>query len=684
MLQSGVLGVSIKRVVGEIMQNAFARFLALRSWSLRSKVNLTVGLSFLLVMTLVTIYNARRENARLTEFAEEQTKDLTTFYFDSLNTMMLTGTMDQRTILRKKVLARPEVVDARVVRGEPVKQQFGPGYPEEQPLDDLDRRALAGEDISIIEDRGGKRVWTVLTPFHATENTRNVNCLQCHHVNSGAINGAVRISFSLARIDASVQQEMWVSILANFALLVTGLLLVNVVMRTWVTNPLSKLMTVVNRRAAGEENVRAEVVTEDEVGKLAAAFNILAENIMIGAKREHDSAEELRSKVARLLDVIHKVTEGNYDVDVGFNGKDAIGELAGNLQIMITYIRNSIEEKRVAVEILRRQVDEILGVVTKAAEGNLTGRITIASSDAISQLASGVQRMIDSLNSLVAQVQRSGIQVASSTTEIAATSKQQDATAAEQAATTNEIVATATQISATSKELENTMNEVAGIAEVAARSATLGQAGLTRMQATMGQIVDASGSIGAKLEILNEKAGNIGMVVTTINKVADQTNLLSLNAAIEAEKAGEYGFGFAVVAREIRRLADQTAVATLDIEQSVKEMQSAVSAGVMSMEKFSDQVRRSVEDVTQVSQQLAQVIDQVQELRPRFESVHQSMHLQAQGAQHIHQSMTVLNESAQHTADSIRQSNAAIERLNDAAHNLQNGVTKFKVRKDVE
>ena len=666
------------------MQKDFARILALRSWSLRSKVNLTVGLSFLLVMTLVTTYNARRENARLTEFAEEQTKDLTTFYFDSLNTMMLTGTMDQRTILRKKVLARSEVVDARVLRGEPVKQQFGPGYPEEQPLDDLDRRALAGEEISIIEERSGNRVMTVLTPFRATENTRNVNCLQCHHVPAGSINGAVRISFSLAKIDAAVLKEMWVSIFANFALLVTGLLLVNVVMRAWVTNPLAELMRVVNRRAAGEENVRAEVESDDEVGRLAAAFNTLAENIKVGAQREYDAAEELRSKVARLLDVIHKVTGGNYDVDVGFNGPDAIGELASKLQIMITYIRDSIEEKRLAVETLRRQLDEILGVVTKAAEGNLTGRINIASNDAIGQLASSVQRMIDSLNSLVSQVQRSGIQVASSTTEIAATSKQQDATAAEQAATTNEIVATATQISATSKELENTMQEVAGIAEVAARSATHGQTSLKRMQATMGQIVEASGSIGAKLEILNEKAGNIGMVVTTINKVADQTNLLSLNAAIEAEKAGEYGFGFAVVAREIRRLADQTAVATLDIEQSVKEMQSAVSAGVMSMEKFSDQVRRSVEDVTQVSQQLAQVIDQVQELRPRFESVHQSMHLQAQGAQHIHQSMTVLNESAQHTADSIRQSNAAIERLNDAAHNLQNGVTKFKVRKDVE
>ena len=92
----------------------------------------------------------------------------------------------------------------------------------------------------------------------------------------------------------------------------------------------------------------------------------------------------------------------------------------------------------------------------------------------------------------------------------------------------------------------------------------------------MRQVMDAAGSINAKLAVLNEKAGNINQVVTTITKVADQTNLLSLNAAIEAEKAGEYGRGFAVVATEIRRLADQTAVATYDIEQMVKEIQSAV------------------------------------------------------------------------------------------------------------
>ena len=104
-------------------------------------------------------------------------------------------------------------------------------------------------------------------------------------------------------------------------------------------------------------------------------------------------------------------------------------------------------------------------------------------------------------------------------------------------------------------------------------------------------------TINSRLAVLSDKAGNINTVVTTITKVADQTNLLSLNAAIEAEKAGEYGRGFAVVATEIRRLADQTAGATYEVAQIVKEMQTAVSASVMGMDKFSEEVRRGMLDV---------------------------------------------------------------------------------------
>lgn len=167
--------------------------------------------------------------------------------------------------------------------------------------------------------------------------------------------------------------------------------------------------------------------------------------------------------------------------------------------------------------------------------------------------------------------------------------------------------------------------------------------------------------------------------MATITKVADQTNLLSLNAAIEAEKAGEYGRGFAVVATEIRRLADQTAVATYDIEQTVKEMQSAVAAGVMGMDKFSDEVRRGVTEVQQVGAQLSEIIVQVQTLTPRFESVNGGMNAQATGARQTSEALSHLSEAGQQIAEAANQSNVAIDQLTEAVGRLRDGISKFKL-----
>ena len=253
--------------------------------------------------------------------------------------------------------------------------------------------------------------------------------------------------------------------------------------------------------------------------------------------------------------------------------------------------------------------------------------------------------------------------------------QQQLSTANEIAATTSEIGATSQEISSTSKELVRTMNEVSTVAEQSAGLAGSGQVGLTHMEATMQQVVDAAAAINAKLAVLSEKAGNINQVVTTITRVADQTNLLSLNAAIEAEKAGEYGRGFAVVATEIRRLADQTAVATYDIDQIVKEIQSAVAAGVMGMDKFSQEVRRGMQEVQQVGGQLSQIIQQVQALAPRVESVNEGMQAQMTGAEQITEALMQLSGAAQQTVVSLRQSSEAMDDLHQVASSLAGGVS---------
>ncbi|HEV8395156.1 MAG TPA: methyl-accepting chemotaxis protein [Vicinamibacterales bacterium] len=347
-------------------------------------------------------------------------------------------------------------------------------------------------------------------------------------------------------------------------------------------------------------------------------------------------------------------------------------------------VRVQARERRDELGVLGRSFDQMVasfkdmvGAAERIAAGDLA--VTVTPRSERDALGHALSNMAGRLSGLLSDVHRSGIQVNTSVNEIAASAREQEATATEVAAATTEIAATSREIAATSQELVRTMSEVFSAAEESATLAGQGQAGLTRMEATMRQVMDASSSINNKLAVLNEKAGNINHVVTTITKVADQTNLLSLNAAIEAEKAGEYGRGFAVVATEIRRLADQTAVATYDIDRMVKEIQSAVAAGVMGMDKFSDEVRRGMHEIEAVSGQLTQIIHQVQALAPRCEAVSDGMQAQATGAGQITEALAQLSDAAQQTIQSLRQSTVAIDGLNQAATNMHGGVSRFKL-----
>jgi methyl-accepting chemotaxis protein len=408
------------------------------------------------------------------------------------------------------------------------------------------------------------------------------------------------------------------------------------------------LRELLERRVARYEHQLWEIVGWAGVGILLA--------LGFGLYIVRDITVPLRQAVG----VADQIAVGNLNVDaIAADRRDEIGSLSRAFGRMITSLR-----------------EQVL-LVQDIADGDLTGSIKPASAN--DDMGNALQEMVSHLSSLVSEVHKSGIQVNTSATQISATAREQHSTASEIAATTTQIGATSKQISATSKELVRTMTEVAGAAEQSATLAGSGQVGLTQMEETMHRVMEATGSINAKLAVLNEKAGNITQVVTTITRVADQTNLLSLNAAIEAEKAGEYGRGFSVVATEIRRLADQTAVATYDIEQMVREIQSAVSAGVMGMDKFSEEVRRGMDEVSTVGTQLSQIIHQVQQMAPRCEAASEGMRAQATGAEQITQALSQLSEAALQTVESLRQSNQAIDGLHQSATGLREGVSRFKL-----
>ncbi|MBU2488373.1 MAG: methyl-accepting chemotaxis protein [Proteobacteria bacterium] len=331
---------------------------------------------------------------------------------------------------------------------------------------------------------------------------------------------------------------------------------------------------------------------------------------------------------------------------------------------------------------VRKPLERVIHGLTGLAqgEGDLTRRLPVTSRDELGLLANLFNSFLEKLQFMVGQIQRSGMQVVSSSTELAATARQQETTMAHQAGSTNHVVTAVQEISALSTQLVATVKEVARASQNTAAFASSGQDNLTNMEDSMKEMEGASKAVSGRLSAINEKAENITNVVTTISKVADQTNLLSLNAAIEAEKAGEYGRGFTVVAREIRRLADQTAVSTLDIEQMVEEMQEAVTAGVMEMDKFISRVQHSAKDVARISSQLSGIIEQVQELTPKFEEVNVAMGQQSENAQSINQAMRELREEVEETKDSISESYSAIEQLNEAAKGLQDLVSRFKVQ----
>ncbi|MBB5369437.1 MULTISPECIES: methyl-accepting chemotaxis protein [unclassified Janthinobacterium] len=419
---------------------------------------------------------------------------------------------------------------------------------------------------------------------------------------------------------ASLQETMLLTLSLGGLLCIVLALAIAYILAKAILNPLNNLTDAVGRIAGGEQGARAAIISGDELGKVTTEFNRMAQTI------QDNQANELA-----------------------------------------------------ATNTLRAKVDSLLEVVSKAASGDLTGKVTITGSDAIGQLGNGLAKMFENLRSLLNNVQKAGIQVTTSATEIAASARQQEATGIEQAQTSVEILSTTKEISANTSQLLKTMEDATAVADYTTNATAEAQNNLKRMDSTMQHMVSATDSINAKLAALSEKASNINSVLITITKVADQTNILSLNAAIEAEKAGEAGRGFSVVATEIRRLADQTSVSTWDIEQMLKEMQSAVSASVMGMDKFSEEIRRSVGEVRQVAEQLSSVMDQVQKLTPQFDAVLQGMQSQAVGASQISDTMMQLNDATQQTVESLKATSEAVHQLQYAAGDLQSSVSNFAV-----
>lgn len=328
-----------------------------------------------------------------------------------------------------------------------------------------------------------------------------------------------------------------------------------------------------------------------------------------------------------------------------------------------------------------RSSNLLVDSVNKMAIGNadLTARIDTGSRDEMGELARGINATLKKIHTIVIRVREGSVQLLSTGAEISANAGQQEITAVSLSSSTTQIAAAVNEISATGRDLSHTMSEVSKRARQAANLAVACGKGLDATNVTMRQLTESADSIGSRLADIREKADHITLMVTTIVKVADQTNILSVNAAVEAEKAGNAGLGFLVVAREIRRLADQTAVATLSIESIVSEMHEAVTAGVRQTDKFNDEVKDSVSRISEINRQTSLIIEEVQGLNSSFSDVNEGMQNQTTGALQISDAMRQISHSAKQTQASAKEFNESADLLRKSVEMLNAEVSQFKV-----
>jgi len=324
-------------------------------------------------------------------------------------------------------------------------------------------------------------------------------------------------------------------------------------------------------------------------------------------------------------------------------------------------------------------VRQAMIVAERIAAGDLAASVPEGDEHEVGRLLSAMGTMSRRLGSLVGRIQDAGERLSAVEGETARALTRQDRAIRSFGESATEIATTAAEISTTSEQLLSATTDVTRVARDAADVADSGRGGLESMTSSMQQLDEAMNAFTRKLSTISQRASGITSVVTTIAKVAEQTNLLSVNATIEAEKAGESGRGFRIVAQEIRRLADQTALATKDIERMVRDMQAAVSSGTMEMDRFRNEVASRIAEVAGVSEQLGRIIEPVQSVTESLEHVHEGMKSQSQGARQISVAMENLREGATASAESLTMFASSLDDLRQAIGELKQEASQFRV-----
>lgn len=267
-----------------------------KHYSIRFLLLAALALAFSVILVFTIAYSAHSQRVHVDEFTQKYVDGLAKSYFDGLNTMMVTGTIGNREVLREKVTAPEEVLDVRVIRSDQLMATFGPGNADEQRREPADLQALEGERVEQYSENDQGRVYTMIEPVVASENYQGVNCLGCHQAQEGDVLGAIRVDYSLAGSDAQLQRQLMVS--GGVQVLIFGVIFVmtTVFLGRLVFTRLRRLhdrMDEISRNS--DLSLELDVGRNDEIGSVARAFNRMVGKIRESMHTVMDNAAQVEA-----------------------------------------------------------------------------------------------------------------------------------------------------------------------------------------------------------------------------------------------------------------------------------------------------------------------------------------------------------------------------------------------------